>query len=94
MEGLQEELDAPNEYYFDNQSKVLSFNYNGSGSPPSLIVIPTEAQVRCVVVTALLYRAHDTRVCVDLYSPRLGGRSCHQHHASEDDHHSHTPYLL
>jgi len=47
VEGLQEELDAPNEYYFDTESKVLSFNYNGTGPPPSTIVIPTEAQVCC-----------------------------------------------
>jgi hypothetical protein len=35
VENILEELDAPNEYYVDEDSNVLYLSYNGTGKPPS-----------------------------------------------------------
>ncbi len=32
-----EELDFPNEYFYDVDSQTLYFNYNGTGAPPANI---------------------------------------------------------
>eukprot|EP00054_Salpingoeca_dolichothecata_P029630 m.234239 g.234239 ORF g.234239 m.234239 type:complete len:949 (-) comp26517_c0_seq1:30-2876(-) len=47
VEGLKEELDASNEFYFDESSRTLSLIYNStdSSSPPSEVVVPTLAQL-------------------------------------------------
>jgi hypothetical protein len=35
VENILEELDTPNEYYFDTTNQLLYYFYNGTGSPPS-----------------------------------------------------------
>lgn len=34
IENIMEELDSPNEYYFDERERKLYFFYNGTGKPP------------------------------------------------------------
>ena len=56
IENVREEIDAPTEWYFDEATRMLYFNYNATaGTPPprdgSLIVVPSDAT--CIVnVTA------------------------------------------
>lgn len=46
VEGVQEELDAPNEFYYDADTETLSLYYNGTGTPPADgLVIPTLANM-------------------------------------------------
>jgi len=40
---VEEEFDAPNEFFYNDVNHVLSVYYNGTGTPPSQIVIPTLA---------------------------------------------------
>ena len=35
IENVFEELDSPNEYFFDEKTKMLYFYYNGTGMPPA-----------------------------------------------------------
>jgi hypothetical protein len=35
VDGIFEELDAPNEFFYDAPNQMLYYFYNGSGSPPS-----------------------------------------------------------
>ena len=45
VEGLYEELDSPNEFFFDPATRTLSLLYNDSGTPPSEVVVPFLAQL-------------------------------------------------
>ena len=42
IENVLEELDAPNEFFYDKSSGELHFYYNGTGpTPPAAVVVPT-----------------------------------------------------
>ena len=43
IEGVMQELDAPNEYYYDAAGKKLYFYPNASGAPDAEVVVPTLA---------------------------------------------------
>eukprot|EP00931_Biecheleriopsis_adriatica_P028735 TRINITY_DN17128_c0_g1_i4.p1 TRINITY_DN17128_c0_g1~~TRINITY_DN17128_c0_g1_i4.p1 ORF type:complete len:907 (+),score=123.99 TRINITY_DN17128_c0_g1_i4:215-2722(+) len=45
IEGVIEELDAPNEYFFDTETKLLHFKVNSTAPPASEIVVPTLANL-------------------------------------------------
>lgn len=45
IEGMREDLDAENEYWFDATAKQLHFYYNGTGAPPSEAVVPKLANM-------------------------------------------------
>ncbi len=45
IEGMKEDLDAPNEYWYDEEAKELYFYYNGTGTPPTEAVVPTLANL-------------------------------------------------
>jgi hypothetical protein len=45
IEGMREDLDAENEYWFDATTKQLYFHYNGTGAPPSEAVVPKLANM-------------------------------------------------
>ena len=45
VENVIEELDAPNEFYFDKTSKELYLYYNGTGTPPSTVEVPQLAEL-------------------------------------------------
>ena len=45
IENVMEELDAPNEFFYDNSTGRLLLVYNGSGTPPSNVVVPTLANI-------------------------------------------------
>jgi hypothetical protein len=35
VDGIFEELDAPNEFFYDKSTQNLYYYFNGSGTPPS-----------------------------------------------------------
>merc|ERR1719150_1277716 len=41
IDNVFEELDAENEFFYDQHSKRLYLIYNGTGSPPNQVVVPT-----------------------------------------------------
>ena len=43
IENVAEELDAPNEFFFDVTTNELRLVYNGTGSPPTEVEVPTLA---------------------------------------------------
>ena len=46
MEGVEEELDAPNEFHFDSSTSRLFLFYNGSSSsPPPQVEVPSLAEL-------------------------------------------------
>lgn len=45
IEGMREDLDAENEYWFDETAQELHFYYNGTGPPPSEAVVPKLANL-------------------------------------------------
>jgi hypothetical protein len=45
IENVIEELDAPNEFYYDKASKELYLFYNGTGTPPSSVEVPSLAEL-------------------------------------------------
>eukprot|EP00051_Salpingoeca_urceolata_P012202 m.151344 g.151344 ORF g.151344 m.151344 type:complete len:412 (-) comp17408_c0_seq6:91-1326(-) len=40
-----EELDAPNEFFFDKDTSTLYFIFNGTGTPPSTVEVPALAEL-------------------------------------------------
>ena len=49
VENVMEELDAPNEYFFDPQTSELYLYYNGTGAPPSSVEVPLLTELVTVV---------------------------------------------
>jgi hypothetical protein len=47
IEGVIEELDAENEFFYDTNTQTLSLYYNGTGPPPATtkIIVPTLANM-------------------------------------------------
>ena len=45
VENVMEELDAPNEFFFDKASSSLYLYYNGTGAPPSSVEVPMLAEL-------------------------------------------------
>ena len=45
IENVIEELDYPNEFFFDKKQGLLYLNYNGTGAPPTdLTVVPLNSR--------------------------------------------------
>ena len=40
VENQEEELDAPNEFFYDRESSQLYLFFNGTGAPPSSVEVP------------------------------------------------------
>jgi len=45
IEGIIDELDAPNEYFYDAETQLLYLMFNGTGTPASEIVVPSLANL-------------------------------------------------
>lgn len=45
IEGMEEDLDAPNEFWYDEAAKNLYFYYNGTGTPPNEASVPSLANL-------------------------------------------------
>jgi hypothetical protein len=45
IENVREELDGPNEYFFDRETRELFFRPNGTSTPPAAAVVPVLANL-------------------------------------------------